>query len=506
MPGKLFLRSGARVIVASLLLTALFASGVAAGLWLYPGVYSVAAETDEHDGAHEDECEHEGDVGHDEHVEHEDEHGEEDHVALTKQAFENLKLRLALPTRGTYWKSTLVPAKVVEIPGRSDLTTSTPVAGVIESVNVVPGETVSLREPLFEIRLTDEALLAAQAKYLETLTQEEVAKQEIQRLAPLIDSGAVPGSQKRALEYEVKQLEAKQTTTLQELRGRGMPESQIDELRRKRTLASTLSIFAPQFVSETRVERDGPSGYSIENLLVHPGKSVSRGGSLCTIAYHQKLYIEGTAFEVDLPVLQRIADEEWKIDAETTVNSHGHHQGHSHAAPLKLNLLRIDNHVDEATQTVRFFLELPNEVTQTLTEDGRQFEQWKFRPGQRLHLRLPVERWENQITLPADAVVIDGPNAFVFAEHHHDEEQEPTGAVAGEVAEIHEVDPEHDVFMELEPVPVHLLHRDNKTVVIADDGQLHDGERIAFNAAYKLYLALKMQAGGGGGHHHHHDH
>jgi len=56
-------------------------------------------------------------------------------------------------------------------------------------------------------------------------------------------------------------------------------------------------------------------------------------------------------------------------------------------------------------------------------------------------------------------------------------------------------------------VPVRLLHRDDRTVVIAGDGQLHADDQVALNQAYKLHLALKMQmAGGGGGHHHGHEH
>ncbi|MDA7980458.1 MAG: efflux RND transporter periplasmic adaptor subunit [Pirellulales bacterium] len=504
MSGSAILRTGVRAIIASVVLTSLFAAGVAVGLLFHSQVFRAVADLDHHEDHHDDV--HEEELSQDDHDDHE--HEDEEHVALTEQAFANLKLRLGQPESGDYWKSILVPGKVVEIPGRSDLTVSTPVAGVIESVNVIPGENIPIESPLFEIRLTDEALLAAQAKYLETLTQQEVAQQEIERLTPLIDSGAISGSKKRELEYEVKQLVARQATSLQELRGRGMPEAQIDELRRKRTLASTLAVFAPQFVRKTESNDQEPTGFSIENLLVHPGKTVARGEPLCTVAYHQKLYVEGTAFEADLPVLKRIAREGWMIDAETVVESHMHSHGQSHATPMQLELLRVDNHVDEATQTVRFFLELPNEVTQTLTEEGRQFEQWKFRPGQRLHLRLPVERWENQITLPTDAVVMDGPNVFVFAEHHHDEEHEVNEQITDAGPQDHEGDDDHDhdVFIELEPVAVHLLHRDDKTVVIADDGQLHDDERIALNSAYKLYLALKMQAGGGGGHHHHHDH
>lgn len=487
-----FLRAGTRVVLASIVLTLLFTAGVGVGLYFYPQVFTAAEDVDEHDHHHDDD--HAADMHEDEHEDHE----EEDHVALTQQAFANLGLRLGEPTIGDYWKSNLVPGKVVEIPGRSDLAISAPVAGIVESVNVVPGQSIPTQSPLFTIRLTDEALLAAQARYLETMTQQEVAQQEIARLTPLIQSGAVTGGKKRELEYEVKQLVARKATILQELRGRGMPEGDINQLSRDRILASTLSIFAPQFLRNTE---EASSGYSIEKLLAHPGKSISRGDSLSTVAYHQRLYIEGTAFEVDLPTLEQIAKQKWKIAVET---SHGHDE--TEPSEMMLELLRVDNHIDEATQTVRFFIELPNKVTQTLNEDGRQFEQWRFRPGQRLHLRLPVEKWSDQLTLPTDAVVIEGPNVFVFAEHHHAEEEHVDHNDEDPHADEDEHEHEEDVFVELEPIPVRLLYRDDKTVVIANDGSLHDGEQIALNNAYKLYLAMKMQAGGGGGHHHHHDH
>ena len=138
------------------------------------------------------------------------------------------------------------------------------------------------------------------------------------------------------------------------------------------------------------------------------------------------------------------------------------------------------------------------------------FEQWQLRPGQRMHIRLPVERWVDQIVLPTDAVVVDGPNVFVFVEHHHHDEHkhhhESDTTNQHATSDLHESDGEDKVFVELEPVPVHMLHRDDTTVVIADDGQLHTGEEVALNNAYKLYLAMKMQTGDGGGHHHHHDH
>ncbi|MFN3192563.1 MAG: efflux RND transporter periplasmic adaptor subunit [Aureliella sp.] len=497
MTRKQLQRLGIRSILTALVLTAVFGLGSAAAVILSP---ETDASHDDHDeDTHGEEVDHEEEPG-----EHHDEEHEEDHVALTEQAYQNLDLRMGTISKGDYWKTLLVPGRVVEIPGQSNLSISASVTGIVEEVQVLPGQTLDSKRALFVLRITDEPLIEAQSKLLELLTRQEVAAQEIKRLQPLIDSGAVSGTKARDRQYELKQLEAQEGSLLQELRTRGMPQPAIKQLRDKRQLTTLTSVYLPNFngsqtQTETQTDADEGFGYSVEELNVHPGMSVKRGDALCTVAYHPSLYVEGTAFQDDLPVLERILQEDWKVTVET--HAHGHH----HHSELSLDLLRIDNHVDEASQSIKFFLELPNEVSHSRENNGGRFLQWRFRPGQRLHIRLPDEKWESQVTLPADAVVIDGPNAFVFAEHHHEEDSEAADEVfAAESQDEHH--DEHDIFVELEPIPVHLLHRDDKTVVIADDGQLHDEEKIALNNAYKLYLAMKMQISGGGGHHHHHDH
>lgn len=494
MSRKQMQRTGVRSILAALALTAVFGLGSAASVILAP---RASLEIDDQQ---ENELGHEGAAPEDR-----EEHEEEgDHVALTKQAYQNLELHMGSITKGDYWKSLLVPGRVVEIPGQSDLSIAATVTGIVEDVNVLPGQTLDTQSVLFAIRITDEALIDSQLKLLDLLTRQEVATQEIERLKPLIASGAVSGTKARDLQYELRQLQAQEDSLLQELETRGMPKVAIQQLREKRQLAKFASVYAPDFTrayeQQANTEAsENARGYSVETLTVHPGKAVHRGDALCTVAFHTTLYLEGTAFQDDLPVLERIVDDEWKVTVET--HKYNHHQ-HSE---LSLELLRIDNHVDEETQTIKFFLELPNQVSHLRESDGRKFEQWRFRPGQRLHIRLPVERWEDQIVLPADAVVIDGPNVFVFAEHDHEDEFEPSKPMES-VTEQDADRREHDVFVELEPVPVRLLHRDDRTVVIADDGQIQPGMNIALNSAYKLYLAMKMQAAGGGGHHHHHDH
>ncbi len=502
-----------RVLLFVLILVATFAAGNLSGLYFYPRIYEAAEATGEHDGhGHHDEDAHLDDE-HDQ-GEHDE---EEDHVALTKQAFENLELRMGAMEVRDYWKSRTVPGQIVEVPGKSDLTVAAPVSGVIESVLVRQGQALSASEKLLTVRITDENLAASQSELLATLARAEVVREEIARLEPLTSSGTVSGRKQRDLQYELKQLQAQQETRMQDIRARGLPESVLKSIVEDRRLASTLTISIPTFTTEPTTlpvslsSAPATKNYSIEELKVHPGRSVQRGEPLCSLAYHAELYIQGTAFESDLPALKLLSEKGWTVSAEF-----GHVQDDGHAHRLRrenLELLHVENHVDPKSQTFRFYMPLTNEVEQSLTDrEGRTFSQWKFKPGQRVHLKIPEERWEKQLLLPAEAVVIEGPNAFVFVQHVHDEEHDHDESAHDdhddEDAHIEDHD-DHDheqIFVELEPVPVRLLHRDANVAVIANDGQLHADDQIALNNAFNLHLAMEMQAGGGGGHHHHHDH
>ena len=54
--------------------------------------------------------------------------------------------------------------------------------------------------------------------------------------------------------------------------------------------------------------------------------------------------------------------------------------------------------------------------------------------------------------------------------------------------------------------PVHVEYRDPRQVVIANDGTLLPGDRVAISAAQQLHLALKNKSGGGIDPHAGHDH
>ena len=382
----------AMVLLFSLSVAAAFALGNVSGLYFYPKFF-VETEEDDHDHDHEEE--------HVDDAEHEE---EEDHVALTKQAFDNLNLQLGNVTRGDYWKSRTMPGEVIEVPGKSELSVPAPVSGVVERVLVRQGQSVGNHDQIAELRITDEALTQSQAKLLSTLARQEVVRQEISRLEPLTTSGTVSGTKKRNLEYELKQLEADQRTNMQEIRARGLPEAVLESIVSGRTLAAKLFVSLPSFSDPTYLTRNvsldakvtEPLSYSIERLDVHPGKSVKRGDTVCSLAFHSELQIRGTAFESDLPLLDRLLDNDWKLTAQI---GHIQHEGHVHRERLDdLSLLHINNHANATSQTFDFFVPIRNEVKRSMKDDsGRPYQQWKFKPGQRVHLRIPVEQWQNQL-------------------------------------------------------------------------------------------------------------
>ena len=317
---------------------------------------------------------------------------------------------------------------MIEVPGQSELSIPAPVSGVVERVLVRQGQSIGGEQRVAELRITDEELTQTQTKLLATLARQEVVREEIARLEPLTSAGTVSGSKKRELEYELKQLLADQRTRMQEISARGLPDRVLESIVDSRVLASKLFVALP-FSDPTLVTRsvslDSTSAsqlnYSVTRLDVHPGKSVRRGDTLCTLSLHSELQIRGTAFESDLPVLQKVNDNNWSIVAEF---GHVQHDGHAHRHKLGgLQLLHINNHADAGSQTFDFFLPLQNEIERSTRDSaGRSYLQWRFKPGQRVHLRVPLALWQDQLLLPRDAVVIEGPNAFVFVEHeHHDE-------------------------------------------------------------------------------------
>ncbi len=200
------------------------------------------------------------------------------------------------------------------------------------------------------------------------------------------------------------------------------------------------------------------------------------GQALCLLAHHERLQIEGRAFEAERPLLQRAAKEGWHVKAEFP------HQNVDYwpAAVDGLKIAFFENKLD-ARQGLQFYLPLPNQYVEFETgKEKKQSRLWRFRPGQRVHLLVPVQKYQEVFVLPAAAVVREGPEAYIFRQNG-------------------------DVFVRM---PVHVLHEDRQEVIVADDdGNILEDYLIAQSGAAQLNWALKAQAGGEeGGHSHTHPH
>jgi hypothetical protein len=120
------------------------------------------------------------------------------------------------------------------------------------------------------------------------------------------------------------------------------------------------------------------------------------------------------------------------------------------------------------SRALHFYMKLPNKVVLDRMDGPHQFLQWQFKPGQRVELRVPVEKWEQRIVLPAEAVVSDGAESYVYLQRGKRFRQ----------------------------TPVHVEFRDQKSVVIANDGSVFPGDVIAGKGAFPIHQEMKNKAGG----------
>ena len=411
-----------------------------------------------------------------------------DAIELSDQARRNIDLQTGPVTLGPYLRTVSIPAIVAERPGRTDVIAAAPLSGFIDDVFAVPGQAVQPLEPLFVLRLTNEDVVQAQTEYLKTLEALDVENKEIQRLES-IRSGVI--AEKLVLErkYERQKLEGMLKAQRQALLLHGMSEEQVESIAKERRLLREFLIPAPASHDEseqdhlgrehprlasTQLNPDSLPDTSDSDGTVHPlvvrqlpvrkGEVVDAGETLAVLSDFALLYLEGRAFERDAQALEIAANEGWTVTALPQ-------QGTSPGSAIEgLKLAYVNNEVDADSRALRFFVLLPNEVVnESVSADGRIFPTWRYKPGQRMNIRVPVERWEDRIVLPIEAIAQDGLESYVFVENGR----------------------------QFERRPVNVEYRDRESAVIANDGSLFPGETVALNSAHQLQLALKNRAGGG---------
>ncbi|MBX7102602.1 MAG: hypothetical protein K1X57_00875 [Gemmataceae bacterium] len=398
--------------------------------------------------------------------------GEPQQVHLTPEAQSNLRL-VAKPLKAeTYWRTIPVPGVIVDRPAHSDRGVVAPVTGVVTKVYSFPGDTIRPGEPLFSLRLLSEALHQTQSELFKTTQDIVIAQDQKKRLAPTSQSGAIPESKLIEIDNQLRRLTVAAQAYRQELLTRGFTPPQIDAVAQG-TFVSEIRVSAPQpapddkslatgVVKTAAVASEASPTYEVQELKVELGQQVQAGQLMVLLSNHQLLYIEGRAFRQETPLIERSAKEGWTVQVEfmEEAGSGWPHMEQSFA------IRHIANTIDTASRTFAFFLPLTNQ-SRSFEKDGKKLLLWRYRPGQKVRLHIRVEQFDNVFVLPADAVVREGPEAYVFRQNGDNFDRKP----------------------------VRVIFQDRQHVVIANDGGIPPGLFVAQNGASQMNRVLKAQGG-----------
>jgi hypothetical protein len=403
-------------------------------------------------------------------------HASRDRVRLSPQAQANLHLVVKPLRPQTYWRTIQVPGLVVERRGQGDRGIVAPIAGVVKRVFAVPGDTVQPEADLVRLTLNSESLQGSQTELYKTVLETKISQAELKRLEAA--AGAVPEGKILEVKYRLERLAAVRKAYRQDLAARGLLPAQVDQVEEGRFLKE-VTIRAPaRPATGASPDASGELAplYEVEELKVQLGEQVQAGQVLGYLSNHQALYIEGRGFKEDAALVEGSAARGWPVAVAFPEEAPGSWP----ALDQELTIQHLANTLDPVSQTFPFFIPLVNQHRE-YTRAGKTYRIWRFRPGQRVRLGVRVQEFRDVLVLPPEAVLRDGPEAYVFSQNGN----------------------------RFERRPVQVLFEDHARVVLANDGSVTPGSHVAHNAAAALGRALRAQAAGGEEHghdHHHHEH
>ena len=402
-------------------------------------------------------------------------------LEISEQARRNLGLVAKQAKAQEFWRSVLIPGEIADRPGVSDRGVTSPAVGIVSAIHAFPGDTIRPGESMFTLRLFSEYLQNTQSELFKATQEIQLIQQEINRLSEATRSGAVPESRL----IESRQQLKRQTTLIrayeQDLLTRGLNPEQVEQVA-SGTFVSTIEVAAPPAIPQqawlspkatnsirqvsTVSEPSSEIGiaFEVQELSVELGQQVQAGQVLAQLSNHQSLYVVGHAFKREAQYLEQAAQQGRVVSIEFA------EEGDQRWPDLQqsFTIRHLSNSIDSASRTFDFFVPLVNQF-QAFDKANETFLVWRFRPGQRARIHVPVEKFENVFVLPSEAVVREGPEAYVFRQNG-------------------------DLFKQL---PVHVLYEDRRSVVIANDGKIAAGSYVAQNSAASLNRVLKAQTASG---------
>ncbi len=398
-------------------------------------------------------------------------------LELGEKARKNLNLVVKAVRPTDYWRTLTIPGIVADRPGVSDRGVTSPAVGVVAEIHAFPGDTVKPGQRLVTLRLFSEYLQATQTQLFKASQELKLVQEQIERLDIAANSGAVSGSRLIEQRNELQRQQTLIQASKQELLNRGLTPDQI-ALVTDGAFISTIDVLAPpprshETVLDGLVKPDlqtvgfnvtSDIGYEVHSLGVELGQTVQAGDLLANLANHQSLYVIGHAFKREAGLLEQAVQNKVLLGIEFAEDSDELWP----AIDQQFQIRHLSNTIDTATRTFDFFVPLINQ-SRTYQKDGMTFLVWRFRPGQRTRIEVPVEKFANVFVLPSEAVVREGANAYVYRQNG-------------------------DLFNQ---IPVHILYEDRTHAILANDQSITPGTFIAQNSAASLRRVLKAQSASG---------
>lgn len=387
-------------------------------------------------------------------------------LELSAQARKNLKLRSKAARPTDYWRTITIPGMVQDRPGVSDRGVVSPAVGIVTQIKAFPGDTLRAGEPVVGLRLFSEYLQNSQAQLFKADQETDIIQDRIDRIASLARVGGVSKAELTALRAELTRQEILIRTARQDLLTRGLRPEQIEKVQKEGTFVSTIEVTAPTSRLQGSESQDDSEDlvYEVQDLPVEVGQQVQAGQLLARLANHQKLYVVGHAFKSEADLLEEAARVSRPIDVQFADDNA------DVWSPLdqSFQIRHLSNSIDVESRTFDFFVPLENQ-SRNYEKNGETFLVWRFRPGQRVRIHVPLEKLENVFVLPSESIAREGPDAFVYRQNG-------------------------DLFNQ---IAVNVLHEDRRFVVIANDGGITPGTFIAQNAGASLRRVLKSQSASG---------
>jgi cobalt-zinc-cadmium efflux system membrane fusion protein len=398
-------------------------------------------------------------------------------LELSEQARKNLGLSVKAARPMDYWRTITIPGVVADRPGVSDRGVTSPAVGVVSEIHVYPGDTVRPGQPLVTVRLFSEYLQATQTQLFKAAHEVTLVQSQIDRLGDAAVTGAISGSRLLELSNEQQRQKAIVQAARQELLNRGLSVGQIDAVSTGNFVAS-IEVVAPPpkgdavmlqglekpLVQAVNFEVGTEVSYEVQALSVGLGQTVQAGEMIVSLANHQSLYVVGHAFKREAGLIAQAAQSNEPVEIQFAEDAADVWPSFDQ----QFHVRHLSNTIDVNTRTFDFFVPLQNQ-SRTYEKDGSKFLVWRFRPGQRARIQVPVEKLPNVFVMPTAAVVREGPEAFVYRQN---------GNLFNQIS-------------------VHVLYEDRSNVVVANDGSITPGTYLAQTAAASLRRVLKAQSASG---------